>query len=110
MLMNRTSRLALVALAASAAVLLLVAAASARPNGTAATPAAVKRAAATQIVIWADKDRKPAVTSVATAWAQSKGLTVNVVEKDFGSIRNDLGTVKAENAPDVIVGAHDWTG
>ena len=110
MLQNRLSRLALVALAASAAVLLLVAAASARPAGTAAKPAAVKRAAATQIVIWADKDRKPAVTQVATAWAASKGLTVNVVEKDFGQIRNDLGTVKADSAPDVIVGAHDWVG
>ena len=39
-----------------------------------------------------------------------KGLTVEVVEKDFGKIRDDLKTVQPESAPDVIIGAHDWTG
>ena len=39
-----------------------------------------------------------------------KGLSVEVVEKDFGDIRDDLKTVQPENAPDVIIGAHDWTG
>jgi maltose-binding protein MalE len=33
-----------------------------------------------------------------------------VVFHAFGNIRDDLKTVKAENAPDVIVAAHDWTG
>jgi arabinogalactan oligomer/maltooligosaccharide transport system substrate-binding protein len=33
-----------------------------------------------------------------------------VVEKDFGKIRDDLKTVQPESAPDVIIGAHDWTG
>jgi maltose-binding protein MalE len=65
---------------------------------------------ATTIRIWADGDRKAAVERVAAAWASSKGATVEVVLKGFGDIRNDLSKVSPETAPDVIVGAHDWTG
>ncbi|MGH3066235.1 MAG: sugar ABC transporter substrate-binding protein, partial [Gaiellaceae bacterium] len=65
---------------------------------------------ATTLVIWADADRVPAVTQVANAWASSKGVTVQIVQKDFGQIRSQLTTVAAETAPDVIVGAHDWVG
>jgi arabinogalactan oligomer / maltooligosaccharide transport system substrate-binding protein len=67
-------------------------------------------AAESKIRVWTDKDRKVAVEKVVGAWAASKGLTVEVVEKDFGKIRDDLKTVQAESAPDVIIGAHDWTG
>ena len=38
-----------------------------------------------KIVIWADTDRVPAVTQVATAWARSKGATVEVVQKELRS-------------------------
>ena len=67
-------------------------------------------AAASKITVWTDKDRKAAVERVVGGWAASKGLAVEVVEKDFGKIRDDLKTVQVENAPDVIIGAHDWTG
>jgi len=67
-------------------------------------------AAASKITVWTDKDRKAAVEKVVSAWASGKGLSVEVVEKDFGKIRDDLKTVQAESAPDVIIGAHDWTG
>ncbi len=66
--------------------------------------------ATTTIRIWTDKDRVAAVTKVANAWAASKGAAVEVVQKDFGQIRDNLKTVQAETAPDVIVGAHDWVG
>jgi maltose-binding protein MalE len=62
------------------------------------------------IVIWADADRVPAVTQVANGWAANKGVTVRVVQKEMGPIRQEISTVAAENAPDVIVGAHDWVG
>lgn len=65
---------------------------------------------ATTLVIWADTDRVPAVTQVANAWAAPKGVTVQVVQKNFGDIRSQLTTVAVETAPDVIVGAHDWVG
>ena len=64
----------------------------------------------TTIRIWADADRTPAVTQVANAWAQGKNVNVQVVQKDFGQIRSQLTTVANDTAPDVIVGAHDWTG
>ncbi|HET7568554.1 MAG TPA: extracellular solute-binding protein [Gaiellaceae bacterium] len=78
----------------------------------AATAAGTVRAAskATTITIWADQDRKAAVTQLAQTWAASRGVTVNVVVHDFGSIRDDVGTVAAADAPDVIMAAHDWTG
>jgi arabinogalactan oligomer/maltooligosaccharide transport system substrate-binding protein len=66
--------------------------------------------ATTTIRIWTDKDRLAAVTKVANAWASSKGATIEVVQKDFGQIRDNLKTVQSETAPDVIVGAHDWIG
>ncbi len=65
---------------------------------------------ATTLVIWADADRVPAVTQVANAWAASKGVTVQVVQKQMGPIRQEVSTVSVETAPDVIVGAHDWVG
>jgi arabinogalactan oligomer/maltooligosaccharide transport system substrate-binding protein len=65
---------------------------------------------ASTITIWADQDRKAAVTTLANQWASARGATANVVVHDFGKIRDDLGTVAAAEAPDVIMAAHDWTG
>jgi arabinogalactan oligomer / maltooligosaccharide transport system substrate-binding protein len=75
-----------------------------------AAPALPQSSANTTIVIWTDHDRNAAVTKVAGDWASSRGVTVKVVEKAFGDIRDNLKTVAAADAPDVIVGAHDWTG
>jgi len=65
---------------------------------------------ASTITIWADVDRKAAVTQLANTWASARGATANVLVHDFGKIRDDLGTVAAAEAPDVIMAAHDWTG
>jgi arabinogalactan oligomer / maltooligosaccharide transport system substrate-binding protein len=62
------------------------------------------------IRIWTDKDRKAAVERVAGEWAEGRGVQIQVVEKDFGKIRDDLKTVQVDTAADVIVGAHDWIG
>lgn len=64
--------------------------------------------AAATLRIWADADRKASVEKVANAWGKKAGVTVTVVQKDFGKIRDDLKTVDLATAPDVIVGAHDW--
>ncbi len=76
----------------------------------AASSAVASHKAGPTIVIWTDANRAAAVTKVANAWAASNGATIQVVTKDFGSIRDDLGTVAAADAPDVVVAAHDWTG
>ncbi|HZR96830.1 MAG TPA: extracellular solute-binding protein [Gaiellaceae bacterium] len=67
-------------------------------------------AKASTITIWADNDRKAAVTQLAQQWGNARGANVNVVFHDFGKIRDDLATVAAADAPDVIMAAHDWTG
>ena len=76
----------------------------------AASSAGASQKAGPNIVIWTDSDRAAAVTKVANAWAASNGATVQVVTKNFGDIRDNLGTVAAADAPDVITAAHDWTG
>jgi maltose-binding protein MalE len=78
--------------------------------GARASQAAHAGSKATQLTIWVDNVQKPAITKVTDAWGARRGVDVKVVFHSFGNIRDDLKTVKAENAPDVIVGAHDWTG
>src|SRR5436309_3491841 len=78
--------------------------------GSRSAPAAHASAKAAKLTIWVDNVQKPAIDKVASAWGTRRGVDVNVVFHSFGNIRDDLKTVKAENAPDVIVAAHDWTG
>jgi arabinogalactan oligomer/maltooligosaccharide transport system substrate-binding protein len=78
--------------------------------GARATQAAHARANVSKLTIWVDNVQKPAVDKITSAWGTRRGVDVNVVYHSFGNIRDDLKTVKAENAPDVIVAAHDWTG
>ena len=58
-----------------------------------ATPAS----AAGNIVIWTDIDRAPAVRALFADGY--KGSKVTVVVKDFGKIRDDLGTVAPQRLP-----------
>ncbi len=62
------------------------------------------------LTIWTDKDRRADIERIANAWAARRGVNVVVVEKGFGDIRDQLKTVAPATAPDVIIGAHDWTG
>jgi arabinogalactan oligomer / maltooligosaccharide transport system substrate-binding protein len=78
--------------------------------GAIAAAAALSASNATTIRIWVDKDRLPALSKVANDWAATKGVTVEVVQKEQGDIRSQIRTVQAETAPDVIMGAHDWIG
>lgn len=104
MLNKQTARIGTVLLALVAVALLALA-----PGAPAARDRA-DRGAATTLRIWTDKDRRADVERIANTWASSRGVDVVVVEKGFGDIRDGLKTVQAESAPDVIIGAHDWTG
>jgi arabinogalactan oligomer/maltooligosaccharide transport system substrate-binding protein len=79
-------------------------------GAVAATAAMSAGSATTSLRIWVDKDRLPALTKVANDWAATKGVTVEIVQKEQGDIRSQVRTVQAETAPDVIMGAHDWIG
>src|SRR2546427_13261738 len=76
----------------------------------AASSAGASHKAAPTLTIGTDADRGAAVTKVANDWAATSGATIKVVTKQFGDIRDNLGTVAAADAPDVITAAHDWTG
>jgi arabinogalactan oligomer / maltooligosaccharide transport system substrate-binding protein len=104
MLNKQTARIGTVLLALVAVALLVLApgAPAARDTGD--------RAAATTLRIWTDKDRRADIERIANAWASSRGVEVVVVQKEFGDIRDGLKTVAPESAPDVVIGAHDWTG
>jgi maltose-binding protein MalE len=72
---------------------------------------AVRAQAATpQLRIWVDNVQKPAVDRIGDVWGRQRGVTVTTVVKDFGKLRDDLKTVRPEDAPDVIIGPHDWVG
>jgi len=102
---KRFTRVGVLTLAAvsAAAMLVLAPTAPAAHHGGAS-------ASATTIVVWTDQNRKADVDKVTSAWGSARGVDVKVFVKDFGSIRDNLKTVAASDAPDVIVGAHDWTG
>jgi arabinogalactan oligomer / maltooligosaccharide transport system substrate-binding protein len=69
------------------------------------------RAAGPTLTIWTDQSRKGVIADLASQYAKKNpGVTFNVVVVNFGSIRDNLGTVAAASAPDLIMGAHDWTG
>ena len=100
---KRISRVGSVLVAGILGALLLVAPAAPSTRGGA-------NVRATKLVVWSDQDRKAAVDKVVSAWGAARGVEVEVVVKGFGDIRDNLKTVQPDNAPDVIVGAHDWTG
>ena len=102
---KRFTRVGVLTLAAvsAAAMLALAPTAPAAHDGGAS-------ASATTIVVWTDQNRKADVDKVTSAWGSARGVDVKVAVKDFGSIRDNLKTVAASDAPDVIVGASDWTG
>jgi maltose-binding protein MalE len=100
MISKRTWRAVSLMLAIASVVLVAVSPVSAAQRGVKATT----------LTIWTDQDRQAAVQKVANDWGAARGVTINVVVKNFGDIETQLGTVDAANAPDVVVAAHDWTG
>lgn len=68
-----------------------------------------KRDANADLVIWADGTAAPVVSKLAKQFADENDVKVSVqVSTD---VRGNYGTAfKAGQAPDVIVGAHDWMG
>jgi arabinogalactan oligomer/maltooligosaccharide transport system substrate-binding protein len=64
------------------------------------------------LLVWLPSDKKATYTTTINDWAKDNGVTVTIVGKDFGSVRDTLKTaVPAGTGPDLLVGAaHDWTG
>ncbi|MCW2641961.1 MAG: extracellular solute-binding protein family 1 [Dactylosporangium sp.] len=62
------------------------------------------------LVIWADDKRTAALKPFAEQFGKENGVTVQVqaVSKDLQT--NFVTASQSGNAPDVVVGAHDWIG
>jgi arabinogalactan oligomer / maltooligosaccharide transport system substrate-binding protein len=94
-------------LAASAIVL----AGCAAPDTGASPEPEAPQAAEGSLVVWVDSDRAGVLEDVAAQFEEERGITVELVTKDFGAIRDDFITqAPTGNGPDIIVGAHDWLG
>ncbi|WP_026122673.1 sugar ABC transporter substrate-binding protein [Nocardiopsis halotolerans] len=63
------------------------------------------------LLIWSDPERADAIKAAAAEFAETNGIEVEVQGLSFGDIQGDLlNAHQAGNAPDVFIGAHDWTG
>ncbi|TDE89988.1 maltose ABC transporter substrate-binding protein [Occultella glacieicola] len=63
------------------------------------------------LTIWADEFRAAALTDIVAQFEEDKGVTVEIVEKNFDDIRPEFITqAPTGEGPDIIVGAHDWAG
>ena len=90
--MNHKRRL--LAFAAGLSAVAVASVAGASSSSAAPTGATTLAAPAGKVTIWTDADRKAAVDRVASAWGAARGIDVDVVQKDFGKIRDDLKTVE----------------
>ncbi|RYI21650.1 maltose ABC transporter substrate-binding protein [Dermacoccus sp. 147Ba] len=83
-------------------------------SGSAAATGAVnakdpKRDASADLVIWTDGTAAPTVSKLASEFARQNGVKVSV--QTATDVRGNYNTAfKAGQAPDIIVGAHDWMG
>jgi len=63
------------------------------------------------LTVWVDADRAGVLEDAAAAFEDERGVSVELVTKDFGAIRDEFITqAPTGNGPDIIVGAHDWLG
>ncbi|MFE1644542.1 extracellular solute-binding protein [Microbacterium sp. P01] len=68
-------------------------------------------ASGTELTIWADENRKPAIEAAAKSFEEETGATVTIVQKNFDDIRTDfINQVPTGEGPDLTIGAHDWLG
>lgn len=64
-----------------------------------------------ELEVWVDDTRLLALADAAAEFEAQTGVKVNLIEKDFGDIRDEFITMQPNGeAADVIVGAHDWLG
>lgn len=68
-------------------------------------------AASGTLTVWADDTRTPIVDKIGKEFTADKGVTVKVVQKDFGTLKDEFTTqAPSGKGPDIIIGAHDWIG
>lgn len=61
-----------------------------------------------EITIWLDEYEAPGLEGAAIDFEDDTGIIVNLIIKE--STRSDFVAAPAAEAPDIILGAHDWLG
>ena len=65
-------------------------------------------AAAKNLVIWSDAGKAPAIKKAIAPWASSNGVTVTVVVKEFGKVRDELITAGPDRKSTRLNSSHEW--
>ena len=92
-------------------VALIALAGCGNPGDVTATQQDQGEATSSTLTIWADADRVSVLKDVAEQFTDKTGVKVNLVQKDMGSVQQDLITqVPAGKGPDIAIGQNDWTG
>lgn len=64
-----------------------------------------------KLTVWADSNRQAALKPLAEAFKADTGVEVTIVPKANDKIRDEFITAAPTGkGPDIIFGAHDWTG
>ncbi len=99
-------------LAAGVALGLAACGSAGTPATTPATtsPSAAPSAAGT-LTIWTDETRVDAFKQLGADFSKTSGVTLDVVQKPTDDVKKDfIAQAPTGEGPDLIVGAHDWTG
>jgi len=87
------------------------AAEEATPTEAPAEEAAAPAGEGPVLTIWADDVSAPVLEKIGAAFTEQHGVTLNVVQKGFGDLRNDfIVAAPTGEGPDILLGAHDWLG
>lgn len=63
------------------------------------------------LTVWVDETRIDIFKELAADYKEQRGIDIEVVQKASGDIREEfVQQVPTGKGPDVVVGAHDWTG
>lgn len=106
MKVNKKSIVAFGAMAAVSSLALVGCAGGGNGGGSTDAPEA-----AGTLTVWVDADRAGVLKDPAAEFTAETGVKVNLVQKDFGEIRDQfISQVPTGKGPDIAVGAHDWLG
>lgn len=82
-----------------------------KPAENSAEPSASQEASTTSLTVWVDSERVDALQGAADAYEAKTGVSVEIVGKDTGDIKDDfIQQVPTGEGPDITMGAHDWLG
>ena len=113
MKITKRSVFAIGSLAAASALVLSGCASTteAEPTETATETPTEAAPAIDTLTVWVDDMVAKSLEGVAAQFEADTGIAVELVVKDFGSIRDEAITaIPTGEGPDIIAGAHDWTG